>query len=156
MRKSERHGDLAIRRLAQLAAVLPLDTDRMFAMFGKTSVINNPAFDFAQMKQGRQSVLTNRAQERTIIPGCDCDEMMQRLMFDAGLTRVNPRCNRLNAFSLAMQEQPHKIIAKRLDAVSVIKLSAQQRKIIFKPLFAGLKRWRVIFHHPVSANFPGN
>jgi hypothetical protein len=35
----------------------------------------------------------------------------------------------------------------------VIKLSAQQRKIIFKPLFAGLKRWRMIFHHPISSNF---
>jgi hypothetical protein len=38
----------------------------------------------------------------------------------------------------------------------VIKLSAQQRKIVFKPLFAGQKRWRVIFHHPISSNFLGN
>ena len=156
MRKSERDGDLAIVRLAQLATVLPLNPDRMLTAFRKPSVVNNPAFDFAQMKQGWQGAPTNHAQERTIIPGCDCDEVMQRLMFGAGVTGINPRCNRLNAFSLALQEQPRKIITKRLDAISVIKLSAQQRKIIFKPLFAGQKRWRVIFHHPIPSDFLGN
>jgi hypothetical protein len=156
MRNSERDGDLAIIRLAQLATVLPLDPDRMLTAFWKPSVVNNPAFDLAQMKQGWQCVLTNHAQERTVIPGCDCDEVMQRLMFGAGVTGINPRCDRLNAFSPAMQEQPRKIIAKRRDAISVIKLSAQQRKIVFKPLFAGQKRWRVIFHHPISSNFLGN
>jgi len=156
MRNSERHRDLAILRLAQLATVLPLDADRMLAAFGKSSIVNNPAFDFAHMKQYWQSVSANRAQDRTIIPICDRDEVMQRLMFGADMRGINPRCNRLYAFSLALQEQSCEIITKRLDAIGVIKLSAQQREIIFKPLFAGLRRWRMIFHHPISSNFLRN
>src|SRR5262245_11298769 len=156
MRKSERHSNLAILQLAQLATVLPLDSDRMLTAFGKSSIVNNPAFDFAQMKQYWQSVLANHAQERTIIPGCGRDEVMQRLMFGADTRGINPRCNRLYAFPLALQEQPCKIMTKRLDAISVIKPFAQQREIIFKPLFAGLKRWRMIFHHPISSNFLRN
>jgi hypothetical protein len=128
----------------------------MLTAFGKSSIVNNPAFDFAQMKQYWQSVLANHAQERTIIPGCGRDEVMQRLMFGADTRGINPRCNRLYAFSLALQEQPRKIITKRLDAISVIKPFAQQREIIFKPLFAGLKRRRMIFHHPISSNFLRN
>src|SRR5262249_14943867 len=122
VRKSERHSDLAILQLAQLATVLPLDADRMLTAFGKSSIVNNPAFDFAQVKQYRQSVLANHAQERTIIPGCDRDEVMQRLMFGADTRGINPRGNRLYAFSLALQEQPCKIITRRLDAISVIHL----------------------------------
>src|SRR5262249_300607 len=109
-----------------------------------------------QMKQGGQGVMTNRAQGRTITPGYDRDEVIQRLMFGAGVIRINPRCNRLNTFSLALQEQPSKIISKRLDAISVINPFPQQREIIFKPLFAGLKRWKMTFHHPISSNFLRN
>jgi len=110
----------------------------MLTNCGKPCVVNNPTFDFAQMKQGGQGVMTNRAQERTITPGYDGDEVIQRLMFGAEVIRINPRCNRLNTFSLALQEQPYKIISKGLDVISVIKLVAQKRKVIFKPLFAGL------------------
>jgi hypothetical protein len=90
MRNSERDSDLAVLRLAELAIVLPLDPDRMLTTFGKPSVVNDPTFDFAQMKQGGQGIMTNRAQERTITPGCDSDEVTQRLMFGAEVIRVNP------------------------------------------------------------------
>ena len=80
MRDSERHSDLAIFRLAQLTTVLPLDPDRMLTAFGKACVVNNPTFDFAQMKQRWQGVLTDYTQERTVVPSCDRDEVMQRLM----------------------------------------------------------------------------
>jgi hypothetical protein len=156
MRESERHSDLAILLLAQLTTVLPLDSDRMLTAFGKACVVNNPTFDFAQMKQRWQGVLADYTQERTVIPSCDRDEVMQRLMPSTDMHGINPRRNRLYAFSRALQEQPCKIITKRPDAISVIKLFAQSRKIIFKPLFAGLKRWRMIFHHPIPSNFLGN
>jgi hypothetical protein len=127
MRESERHSDLAILLLAQLTTVLPLDSDRMLTAFGKACVVNNPTFDLAQMKQRRQGALADYTQERTVIPGCDRDEMMQGLMLGTDMHGINPRRNRLYAFSLARQKQPFKIITKRPDAISVIKLFAQHR-----------------------------
>ncbi|CCM80328.1 hypothetical protein BN77_p260015 [Rhizobium mesoamericanum STM3625] len=38
-------GDLAVVLLAELAAILPRDPDRMLALPGKASVIDNPRFN---------------------------------------------------------------------------------------------------------------
>src|SRR5262245_5345743 len=156
MRERQRDGHLTVVYFPQLAAVLPRNSYRVLTAFGETSIVKKPAFNLSQVKQGRQRILTNSPQERTITPGSSRNEMMQRLMLGTHPSGINLCRQRLDAFTFARQEQAGKIFSEWLDAVKVIKLFAQQREVMFKTLFTGFKRCGVSFHHPMPSNFRGN
>src|SRR5215510_15894594 len=104
----------------------------------------------------RQRLLTNHTQERAVIPGCNRDEVMQRLMSSANVTGIDASRDRLDAFTFASQEQAGDVVAQRLYAIGMIKFFAQQGQVIFKTLCTSFQRRGGTFHHPMSSNFLRN
>ena len=68
---------LAVVLLAQLAAVLPRDADRVLALFREAGVIDDRGLDRAECFDLRQRHLTHFGQHSLIGPGGDGDEMQQ-------------------------------------------------------------------------------
>src|SRR5215475_5900816 len=134
MRNHEGHRHLTIVRFPQPATGLPFNSHRMLTAFGESSIINDPVLDLAQMEQSRQRLLTNHTQERTVFRGRNRDEVMQRLMSSAKVTRIDASRDRLDAFTFASQEQAGDVVAQRLYAIGMIKFFAQQGQVIFKTL----------------------
>jgi hypothetical protein len=52
--KRKGYGDLTIVLLAQLAAILPSNADRMPSLLGKARIINDPSFDRPAAFDGRK------------------------------------------------------------------------------------------------------
>jgi hypothetical protein len=126
----------------------------MLTPFGETGIINNPALDLTQMEHGRQSILSNRTQQRTITPGRGRDEVMQRLMFGTDMTGIKSCCHRLDAFALAGQKQAREVTTQRLDAVGMIEFVAQQIQVVLKTLFMVFQRREGNFSSPHIIEFP--
>src|SRR5262249_13829416 len=78
-RRSNRkaHCYPAVVLLAQLAAVLPGDADRVRTLLGKARVVDNPGFDLSVLLHGRQDTLPNPTQHYLVVPRRISDDMVQ-------------------------------------------------------------------------------
>jgi hypothetical protein len=112
-----RHRDLAIVLLAEPAAILPRDADRMGALFRNARVIHDPGFDAALSLDARPNQLKNLAQDRLVRPRRFADQMQKRLMFGRDARRRNNRRHRLDALALAGHQQPDTIIVQGLGPI---------------------------------------
>ena len=66
----KRNGHLAIVLLAELPAVLPRHTDRMFSLFRKPRVIDDPRRDRAVRRHRRHDVRADLGQHGIMVGGC--------------------------------------------------------------------------------------
>src|SRR5208282_4100304 len=95
----ERHRNLAVSRFAQGARVLTGNPDRVFPLFGKPSIINNPGnrrdhlcdYPFGQL-------LSNRM----VVPGALTDKLLHSL----DIAVRQPSSHWLDRLSFAVQKQP--------------------------------------------------
>ena len=111
----QRHCDLAIVLLAELAAILPGHAHRMRALLGKARVIDDPGLDRPMSLDRRQNHLANFCQHPLVRPAPLADKMQQRLM----LRRRRHRSHRLHALALARQHQALTVIPQWLGPVGV-------------------------------------
>src|SRR5258707_15508173 len=73
----KRHGNLTIVLLAELAAILPRNPDRMPPLLGESCVIDDPSFDWAVPHDSRQDHLANFGQDLLVTPVAFTDKMQQ-------------------------------------------------------------------------------
>src|ERR1700756_194119 len=75
--KRKAHGDLTIVLLAQLAAILPCNPDRMPSLLGKARIIDDPSFDRPVAFDVRQHHLPDFGQNLLVRPVALTDKMQQ-------------------------------------------------------------------------------
>jgi hypothetical protein len=97
----QRHSDLAVLLLAQLAAILAGHANRVRALLGKARVVDDPGSAQAVSLEGRQYLLTHGGEHGCVAPRCCGDEVMQCLMQAGHVGRVEAGCHRLDALALA-------------------------------------------------------
>ena len=76
----QRHGDLTIVLLAELAAVLPRHANRVPPLLGKARVVDDPRLDRPMALDRRQHHLAYFGQDSLVRPSRLADKMQQRLM----------------------------------------------------------------------------
>jgi hypothetical protein len=111
--KRKGYGDLTIVLLAQLAAILPCNTDRMPPFLGKARIIDDPSFDRPVAFDVRKHHLPNFGQNLLVRPVTLTDKMQQRLMLGCCALRRRHRRHGLDALAMARHHQTGAVIAKR-------------------------------------------
>ena len=145
----QRHRDLTIVLLAEPAAILPRDADRMGSLFRNARVVHDPGFDGALSLDKRQNQLENLAQDRLVRPGRFADQMQKRLMFRRDTRRRYNRRHRFDALALAGHQQPDAIIAQGLGPIGVPDHFNKRLDIGSKTRLAGCSR-EIHIKHRVS------
>jgi hypothetical protein len=69
MGQRERHGHLAVVRLAALAAILARDADRVGALLGIAGVVDDPGLDRSHALDARQDDIARLGEHGLIGPG---------------------------------------------------------------------------------------
>ena len=132
----QRHRDLAVVLLAQLAAVLPRHADRMPALLGEARVVDDPGLDRPMPLDRRQNHLPHLRQHPLVRPPPLADKMQQRLMLGRRPLRRRHRRHRLHALALAGHQQPNAIIPQRLGSIGMADHAHKPFDISRKPAFA--------------------
>ena len=127
--KRQRDGDLAVILLAEVAAVLPGDADRMHAFLRNAGVVDHPAADPAAPLDDRQHMGAHGGQQRVVGPVRLGDEMMQRLVRRLDTPRLHARRHRLDALAGAGQQQARAVGPERRCAVGVPERARQSLDI---------------------------
>jgi hypothetical protein len=99
----ERHCDLTIVLLAELAAILAGNADRMPSFLWETGIVDDPGFDRSVPLNARQHHLSNLAQNGFIRPGRLANEMKKRLMLARRSRRRRHRRQRFYALAICRQ-----------------------------------------------------
>jgi len=119
IRNRQRHRDLAVVFLADLAAILPRHPNRMRALLGKASIVDDPCLDRPGPFDRRQHHLPNFAENHLVRPAPLADKMQQRLVLRSRPFRCRHRRHRLHALAFARQHQAQAIVAQRPRPVGV-------------------------------------
>jgi len=127
------HGGLTIVLLAELAAILPRNPDRMPPLLGEARVIDDPSFNRPVPLYRRQHHLTDLGQNLVVRPVALAYKMQQRLMLRRRPFRRRNRRHWLDALARARHHQPHAIIAKRFGSIGVANHRRQTLDIRRKP-----------------------
>jgi hypothetical protein len=98
----DRHPELAVGRLAQRAAVLPLDPDRAVAVLGKAGVIHRPR---DRLQPGHQ-LFGQPPTHRPPVPRRGRHEVVQRLVMHLA---AEPSGHRLDRLAPPLQHQPAQV-----------------------------------------------
>jgi hypothetical protein len=98
---------------AQLAAVLPCHAHRVRALLGKATVIDNPIRHRPVPLDRRQHLRPYRGQQRRIVPLGLRHHMVQRLVLGLHMGRIEPGGHRLDALTLARQQQTGAVSPRR-------------------------------------------
>lgn len=80
---------LAVVLLAELAAVLPSDADRVGAFLEGADIVDHPAADGASLLDDRQNMGADGGQKHLVGPVSLEDEVMQRLIGRLHLSRLD-------------------------------------------------------------------
>ena len=113
------HRRLTVLLLAELAAILPRDADRMPSLLRKGGVIDNPGLDRSVTLERRRRQLAHLGQHPLVRPRRLADEMQQRLMLSGGPSRRGGRRHRLDALALQGCRQPDAVIPQRSRPVGM-------------------------------------
>ena len=132
----ERHGDLAVVRLAQPPAILPRHADRMRTLLLKPCVVDDPGFDASLHRKRRRCKFANLRQHRLVRPRRLPNKVQQRLMRRRGARRRHHRSDRLDALALAGHQQTGAIIQQRARSVRVPEHARQIVHVSRKPRLA--------------------
>lgn len=137
----DRWRSRAIRRpgnclLAELAAILPRDANRMLAFLGKSRVVDDPRRDGAMLLNCRQRMCANAIHHRRVAPFALADEMQHRLVMGGRSAWRRQRCHRLNAFAIDRQQQSRAITRQRPHAAGIAEHAPQIADVGRKALAA--------------------
>jgi hypothetical protein len=91
----------------------------MTAFLRKAGVVDDPRFDRAAAFDERQGQFLYPAENPLVRPRCVGNEMQQRLVLGRDPGRRRYRCDRLDALTVARQQQAQAIIAQRLRPIRV-------------------------------------
>jgi hypothetical protein len=141
--KRQRHRDLAVILLAELAAILPCHANRVLALLRKAGVVDDPRFNRPLTLDRRQHHLAHLGQNPRVRPGRVADEMQQRLMLRCRPPRRGNRRHRLNALALARHDQAEAIISQRAGTVCVTNHAHKPLDITRKPRFTVANCWEI-------------
>ena len=139
---------MAIVLLAELAAVLPRDADRVPPFLGKTGVIDDPGLDRPVALDAGQHHLADLGHDGRIRPWRVGNEVKQRLMLRRHPRRRRDRGERLDALALARHQQPDAVIAQGLRPVRVTDHLHQACNILVKPGLTRLHRREIHLSPP--------
>ena len=131
----QRHRDLTIVLLAELAAILPCHANRVLSLLRKTGVVNDPCFNRTLMLNRRQHHLARLGQNLFVRPRRVAHEMQQRLMLSRCPSRRRHRRHRLDALALARHHQAEAIISQRAGTVRVTNHAHKPLDVSRKPRF---------------------
>src|SRR6201996_9641087 len=146
-READRH--LAVVPLAQHAAVLPGNADRMRAVLGEAGVIDNPVQHRPMPLDPRQPLRPPRGQHRRIVPVRLGHHVVQRLMFGLHMCGVEPRRHRLDALALAGQQQAGAVGLRRGRPARMPQHTGNRIQISRQPRFARQRlSCSFLIHHP--------
>src|ERR1700674_2708615 len=149
----QRYGDLAVRLLAQLPAVLGRHPNRMPSLLGKARVVDDPGRDRSMTLDLRQHHLANLGQNRLVRPSPLADKMQQRLMLCRSSPRRRDRSHRLNALALTRHHQAPAIVAQWPSPIRMPDHAHKTLDIVRKPRFNAL---RSAENHPNPLYLNGN
>ena len=130
-RERQAHSHLAVVLLAQLAAVLPRNADRMLALLGKAGVVHDPGLDRPAALQRRQDKVPHLGQNPIVRPWRVRHEVQQRLP-GRNPIRSDSHCQRLYALAVERQQKAVAVALKQLDTIRVPDHLAQRRDIAFQ------------------------
>jgi hypothetical protein len=134
----QRHRYLTVVLLAELAAILPRDPDRVPPLLGKASVVDNPSLDRPAALDCRQHQFAHFGQHGRVRPRRVPDKMKQRLVFCGNLCRGRHRRHRLDALALNRHQQPQAVVMHRLLPIGMAQRGTEcldiGRKSGFTPL----------------------
>ncbi len=99
-----RHRHLAVRRLAQRAAVLPGHASRVAALLRNPGIVHHPGADGGMSFQLGQSVVPRHCQDRPLVPRSVGHEMMHALVGPAHAPGIDLGRHRLDALPLPRQK----------------------------------------------------
>ncbi len=129
----QRDGDLATVLLAELAAILPGDADRVDAFLWDAGVIDHPAADATALLDDRQHVAAHGGEHGVVRPVSRSHEVMQRLVRRLDAPRLDTRRHRLDAFAGAWKQKPSAVGPERRCPVSVPERPRQSLDIGAQP-----------------------
>ena len=128
-------GHLAVVLLAQLAAVLPGDPDRVLALLRKAGIVNDQRLRWCRTTlDPLKRVTAHSIKHRLIRPRCIGYKVMQTLVFRAHPVRRQMRRHGLNALAPDRQHQPRAVATKWLDTISVPQRLSHQGHVLVEPL----------------------
>jgi hypothetical protein len=133
--KRQRYRRLAVRLLAELAAILVHHSNRMPPLFGKTRVVDDPRLDRTVTLDPWQHHLSHLAQHRRVRPTSLTDKMQQRLMLRRRSLGRRDRSHRLYALALAWHDQPRALIAQWTRPIGVSDHAHKPLDIAREPQF---------------------
>src|ERR1700726_2538497 len=137
--KRQRYRRLAVRLLAELAAILVRHANRMPPLLGKARVVDDPRLDRAVTLDPWQHHLSHLAQHLRVGPTSLTDKMQQRLMLRRRSLGRRDRRHRLYALALARHDQPRAIIAQRTCSIRVPDHAHKPLDIAREPKFNVLR-----------------
>ena len=141
----QRHRNLTVVLLAELAAILPGHPDRVPPLLGKARVVDDPGRDRPAALDRRQHQLAYFGQHRRVRPRRVADKMKQRLMLRGNLCRCRHRRHRLDALAFNRHQQPQTVIMHRLLSIGMTQHDTERLDIGRKTRFTPLTRCTV---HP--------
>ena len=147
----QRHRDLTIVLLAELAAILPCHPYRMPALLGKARVVDDPGLDRPMPLDLRQHHLAHLGQDLLVRPAPFADKMQQRLMLRRRPLRCRHRRHRLYALALARHHQANAVIPQRPGPVRMADHAHKSLDIRRKSRFTVIRYW-VIHLSPTCSN----
>src|ERR1035437_4485186 len=131
----QRHCDLTIVLLAELAAVLSRHPDRVPPLLGKAGVVDDPGFNRTVTLDLRQPYPAPLGRPPLVRPRRIANKMQERLVLRRRSLRGRHRRHRLDALALARQHQANAIVTQRPSTVSMANHAHKPLDIPRKPRF---------------------
>ena len=131
----QRHHHLAVGLLAELAAILMMNADRVAALLGKRRVVDDPGLDRTVPLDLWQYHLLHLGQHELVRP-CGIGDKMQKLLVlrrDAGGRRH--RRHRLHAPASLGRQQPGAVALQRRRPIRMPDHTRQAIQILDEPSF---------------------
>src|SRR5664280_1440895 len=95
------HRDLTICLFSQLAAILMRDPDGEFALLWHAAVIDNPSLNRLSLLHSRNYLRADACQDRVIVPGGCCNEVLQLLVHSWYILWIQSRAHGFNTLAFA-------------------------------------------------------
>ena len=150
----QRNRDLAVVLLAQLAAILPGNANRMPTLLGKARIVNDPRLERPVPFNRRQHARADNVQDGLIAPVGLGDEVMQRLMGRLNALRGDAGGHRLDTLALAGQQQPRAVGVHRFAPIGMAEHPRNRSQIPGKSTLSGVLPVQTFLCHAPNVGSP--